>query len=941
VLFVLFAARGQCPEKKLLLERIQAIHSSSKLTFLEQITALHKYVDTVKNCPYKNDSTHAYLLRLIGSKYGKLGHFFTAVQYFHQSINMIVSNAGKPSINQKHLILSYFWLFSYYDSLNNVSEKMKAVDQCIDVAFKYNSSSDLECVLALYVRVKYFFDIGDYHKCIETAIMCEKLALEYARHGNVTAASDGKLIASSSLGWHVKALTELKHFEQAEKLLANKPQEYSKKGFKNNLGLIHEQLAQVYINKGDYNKALISLNQALKHEQNVGNNFNSKQVMKAIGYNVYFKHYRDNEKALFYLKNALAYTNRNKFLSKVDSFESMNILGYIANVYVQQELYDSASVYFQLAFNQIKPGIDETYFLKNSPEELKGYKKIHYLTSLIIDKGDAFLKKYATDRQRGDAQRALEIYKVADHVLNRIKTEQSDLESKLFWRSDSRRLYEHAIDACYLQGNTKDAFYFFEKSRAVLLNDQLIAQRYLGTEDILKEVQVKKEVIALERELASISPTATKYGEVLQKRFELRQQQDRLEQLIKVKNPLYYQTSLDTNFITIQYVQDQLLKDHQAMLEIFSGDSAVYSLLITPGKVYLNKISKADYDKTISSYISYISNRELLNKDFQGYTRTAYHLYELIFGKNPLPTGRIIVSPDGRYFPFEALITKEGSQDYFLNDHAVSYSYSARYLQNNFISNASVAAAGSFLGVAPVQYPHNSSLNTLTGSDLSLNKIMAFVGSSNNLVGAQASKDNFLKRFSSYKIIQLYTHASESSNHNEPVIYFADSSLYLSDLLPEKTPATQLIVLSACETGIGKLYQGEGIFSFSRGFAAFGVPSSMSTLWSVDDLSTYTLTELFYKYLAKDMPVDIALQKAKLEFIKSSSKAETLPYYWAATVLVGKTDPIKFDNPVNWRIPILISGIAGLLLLTVCIHYFRRKKPVFHRKELPPYPGNS
>ena len=92
---------------------------------------------------------------------------------------------------------------------------------------------------------------------------------------------------------------------------------------------------------------------------------------------------------------------------------------------------------------------------------------------------------------------AVRVYKVTDQLLDRIKMEQSDMQSKLFWRSDSRRLYEHAIEACYDYQNTNDAFYFFEKSRAVLLNDQLNEQRWLGEEDIQKQTQIRKKILQL------------------------------------------------------------------------------------------------------------------------------------------------------------------------------------------------------------------------------------------------------------------------------------------------------------------------------------------------------------------------------------------------------------------------------------------------------------
>ena len=166
------------------------------------------------------------------------------------------------------------------------------------------------------------------------------------------------------------------------------------------------------------------------------------------------------------------------------------------------------------------------------------------------------------------------------------------------------------------------------------------------------------------------------------------------------------------------------------------------------------------------------------------------------------------------------------------------------------------------------------------------------------------------------------------------MIYFADGQLYLSDLIPEKPPATRLVVLSACETGIGKLYQGEGIFSFNRGFAAFGVPSAISTLWAIDEKATYQLTENFYKHLSKNLPIDVALQKAKLEFLQNASNKQKLPYYWAAIVLVGKTDSVYLNKSTSWKLVAAGVGAAGLLLLAGWKLRTRRKKISSERKRM-------
>ena len=218
-------------------------------------------------------------------------------------------------------------------------------------------------------------------------------------------------------------------------------------------------------------------------------------------------------------------------------------------------------------------------------------------------------------------------------------------------------------------------------------------------------------------------------------------------------------------------------------------------------------------------------------------------------------------------------------------------------------------ATGSFLGFAPVHYPDSLRLSPLIRSNVSLEKISFSFPHSRTLLESRASRNNFMKLFDGYRIIQLYTHAADSSSSGEPVIYFCDSALYLSELIPEKKPATRLIVLSACETGNGKLYQGEGVFSFNRGFAALGIPASIINLWAVENESTYRITELFYKYVSEGMPTDMALQKAKLDFIKSSSGERKLPYYWAAPVFVGKTETLVTSGNTNLFAELMISGI--------------------------------
>ena len=208
---------------------------------------------------------------------------------------------------------------------------------------------------------------------------------------------------------------------------------------------------------------------------------------------------------------------------------------------------------------------------------------------------------------------------------------------------------------------------------------------------------------------------------------------------------------------------------------------------------------------------------------------------------------------------------------------------------------------------------------TLHGSDRSLSKVQSYFKETSKLLFGQATRSGFMKQFSKYKVIQLYTHATDSGRNGEPVLYFSDSALYLSELVGDVKPVTRLIVLSACETGRGKLYNGEGVFNFNRGFAALGIPSSITNIWSVDDRSTYLLTELFYKYLTKKMPVDIALQKAKIEFINNASKESRLPYFWAASILVGNNNSLELGRPKSWEGKATFIMFLALILLLICL----------------------
>ena len=102
----------------------------------------------------------------------------------------------------------------------------------------------------------------------------------------------------------------------------------------------------------------------------------------------------------------------------------------------------------------------------------------------------------------------------------------------------------------------------------------------------------------------------------------------------------------------------------------------------------------------------------------------------------------------------------------------------------------------------------------------------------------------------------------------------------------------ELAVLSACETGLGKMEQGEGIRSLGRSFMESGTQATVISLWNVNDKSTASIMTRFYQNLLKGMGKSQALRQSKLDYI-ASNPANHHPYYWAAFVPAGDMRPLR------------------------------------------------
>jgi CHAT domain-containing protein len=165
------------------------------------------------------------------------------------------------------------------------------------------------------------------------------------------------------------------------------------------------------------------------------------------------------------------------------------------------------------------------------------------------------------------------------------------------------------------------------------------------------------------------------------------------------------------------------------------------------------------------------------------------------------------------------------------------------------------------------------------------------------LLGSNATKSAFERSgLDQHSIIHLAVHGVANEKHPEraALIFLSDSSsgddgiLEASEIVHLHTNA-DLVVLSACDTAVGRLQGEEGIANLSLAFQLAGAKTVVSTLWSIDDTTVLYLMQRFYAHLAEKDTVAHALTSAKKDMLRTYG-TQAVPYYWASFRLEGPGD---------------------------------------------------
>ena len=182
----------------------------------------------------------------------------------------------------------------------------------------------------------------------------------------------------------------------------------------------------------------------------------------------------------------------------------------------------------------------------------------------------------------------------------------------------------------------------------------------------------------------------------------------------------------------------------------------------------------------------------------------------------------------------------------------------------------------------------------------------------NAYMKTDATEANFKRALKDPAILHLAMHAlANEANPMQSRLIFTSGSDSEDDYLNAyeiytMKLATQMTILSACETGVGTSRNGEGVYSLARAFTFAGCPSIVTSFWQVNDKYTSALMKPLFTHLHAGEGKSEALRKAKLEYLATTDQAGTHPANWAAFVHLGNDQPVNLDTSGNLWIWLLI-----------------------------------
>lgn len=517
--------------------------------------------------------------------------------------------------------------------------------------------------------------------------------------------------------------------------------------------------------------------------------------------------------------------------------------------------------------------------------------------------------------------------------------------------NDLQLLYEKTGDEYY----AKRSYEVYEKARAFFLRKIIQEDNLLRTSGVpnhlIEEVEkLQDDLMFYEQENKSnaVQKVVSRQQAINSRIFTLNQRYDSLMSLIEEKFPLFRKLKKEEPIVSLSQIQKSL-DENEAIISYWDSKLKpqtfhillVYKSGIKKYQIQLNE----DFWSRLNSFKKNLRILDMSLEKYQEFCTESHYLYEFLmapiqkdFSSLGISPGQFTIIPEGKLnnFPFEVLLsslpatleTNYRNLPYLMRDYSINYAQSASLWYDQMQKENESWTA--YAGFGPT-YNYDAIASSSTIEDdhifrsnpIPLKATAKEVRFGQDLFGGKlflsedATEENFKEKLGSPAILHLAMHGLV--NQDEPMqskLLFTTASASEDDHLHayeiySLRLKTQLAILSACETSVGRNTNGEGVYNLARAFTFSGCPSLLSSLWQANDKYTAQLIQLFLENLHAEEEKHLALRNAKLRYLETTDQMGTHPANWATFIHFGNDKAIKLPSPYTWWL-LIIAGILGL-----------------------------
>jgi CHAT domain-containing protein/uncharacterized protein HemY len=664
-------------------------------------------------------------------------------------------------------------------------------------------------------------------------------------------------------------------FEKSLKLYRSAKNQKEESRVLLNLGVVQQR-------EGNHNEALNFFTQSLEAAR--ATKLIDVQIAALEGVGVVLTAQRRFDDALSALNNGLAVARECN-----DKMRQAELLWRIAQAHYQMRDYARAEQFAQ-----------EAVALARATH----LPKLTYLATATLG------NSYAANNKLGLAVETLkdsidQVETLRDRVAGREEGLQIFFENKV-------GPYHSLMRLLVQQGKSYEALVYAERAKSRVLLDIVRSgkgelQNVLSENEKVEWQALLKKVAAINARIKSQSLTETEstnrlYKELDAARLELASFQDRTY----VTHDELRLRSGTTQTITVENLTALVTGNEVAYLEYVVTDHSVGLFVVRRNATAALDITYLDLPVKTDNLRSKANEfQSMLAQRHPDYRTLGRELYDFLIkpaSKQLHGIKTIFIVPDGLVWslPFQALITER--ERYLVEEYALGYSPSLSVLQEMNKSARSAKSAPSMIAFGNPVIGRDEKLNEdlcpLPEAETEVNEIASAAGSrvKQVFVGRAATEKTFKSLAPKYSTIHLATHGV--LDNRDPLYSHLlltktegdlenDGSLEAREIMNMHLNA-DLAVLSACETGNGRISPGEGVIGMSWAFFVAGTRSMVVSQWRVNSASTAQLMKNFYEALAmrQNAYKSEALRQASLRLLKDPRYRH--PFYWAGFVLVGR-----------------------------------------------------